>query len=688
MQKSILVCLMLSMTIQLVGQVQINPEKVEVIRDQWGVPHIYAETDAEVAYGLAWAHSEDDFKNIQLPLLIGKQMLGRKYGKQGAAADYLVGLLRMRELAQKAIEEADPAFLKIAEGYRQGINAFARKYPEKVLVKKAFPVLIQDVYTAYGISLAVISGVDKTVKNIFEMDFAALEAPKTGEGSNSFAVSRDKTNDNNVFLAVNSHQPLEGPTAWYEAHLVSEEGWNMMGGLFPGAPVVFVGTNPNLGWCHTVNYPDKIDVYQLQVNADDPYQYKIDNEWKRFETDKVKLKVKLFPGIRIGVKKEVLWSDFGPAIMTERGTYAFHMGALEEIRAIEQWYEMNKANDFEEFMKAIENPAIPGFNIVYADQNSNIAHIGFGKLPIREKGYNWRGVVEGINSKVIHKAYHPLSDLPQNLNPASGYVFNTNNSAFSSSGKGFNPLPSDYDHTMGFDIWENNRSTRYLELMGFEGPISYDQFKEIKYDITLPDSLVFPLDINPLWSLNPGFSSKADQVASYIREWNKTGTLHSVGPVHAIKTYENLQKELKIPYKGYYRPSIAEFNRALEETHDFLLKHHGTLDVPLSDFQFLVRGKKALPLRGVDDVLAAMRSVTYEKGTVKGFQGESYIMMVKYPTNGLPIIETVNAFGASNDPDSPHYDDQMDMFVNQQLKLMTLDIDEVRQKAERIYHPN
>ncbi len=117
-------------------------------------------------------------------------------------------------------------------------------------------------------------------------------------------MSRSKTTDDNVYLAVNAHQPLEGPVGWYEAHLISDEGWNMLGGLFPGGPTVFHGTNEHLGWAHTVNYPDKLDVFQLEMDPDDNDRYKLDEEWLTLDHQKVKLKVKIWPGLKITVKKD------------------------------------------------------------------------------------------------------------------------------------------------------------------------------------------------------------------------------------------------------------------------------------------------------------------------------------------------------------------------------------------------
>ncbi len=664
----------------------INPSQIEIIRDQWGVPHIYAPTDEAATYGLAWAHAEDDFETIQLPLISAKGMLGRHLGKGGAAVDYVAALLRLEETAKDYQKNIDPKFRKLVIAYAEAMNAFAAKYPDRILVKKAFPITERDVLKAYGLSLAVISGADRTIKNLFDGKVTPVASWGTS-GSNAIAVSRERTNDGHTYLAVNSHQPLEGPVAWYETHVVSKEGWNMMGGLFPGAPVVLHGTNENLGWAHTVNYPDKIDIYQLELNPNDEDQYLVDGRWKTLEKERVKLKVKVF-GVIITVKRDVLWSDFGPAMRNDKGVFAFRLSTMDDISAIEQWYYMNKAESLEEFQDILRDVSNPGFNIVYADAKDHIYHIGYGKIPIRKSGYDWEATLPGNKRDMWSGKYHDFQDLPQNLDPASGFIFNTNNSAFSSSSKGHNPNPENYDATMGFRVWENNRSTRLLELINEEKTLSYNRFKEIKYDLTLPESLVFPIDLNDLFteSYVPS-SEEAKGVKNLISRWDRKADLDAIGPAQAMLTYEWLNRKHKIPYRTYFKPIKADIDSALVYAHEYLTEHFGKVNVRLGEFQFLVRGDRKIPIQGMNDVLAAMNSRPQKNGTRHAALGESYIMMVRYPREGLPIIETVNVFGASNQPDSPHYADQMDMFAKQQLKPMTLDIKEVRKNAKRIYHP-
>ena len=165
------------------------------------------------------------------------------------------------------------------------------------------------------------------------------------KGSNVFAVASHRSADEKVRLAINSHQPWDGQFVWYEAHINSEEGWNMIGGLFPGSPVVLVGHNDHLGWGHTVNAPDLIDVYELELHPNNPYQYKIDDEWKHFIVKDIPIEVRLFGLFNWTFYKEALWSIHGPVLKGKHATYAIRFANYNNIQMVEQWYRMNKATN-------------------------------------------------------------------------------------------------------------------------------------------------------------------------------------------------------------------------------------------------------------------------------------------------------------------------------------------------------
>lgn len=659
---------------------QIDPTRIKIARDQWGVPHIFAPTDAEVAYGLAWAHAEDDFSTIQQVILPTKGLLGKHLGKKGAAIDYVVGLIRARETAYANYETAiSDDYKAVLSGYVQGLNAYASTHPKEVLAKKLFPLSPQDGLVGFILANASFSGVDKVLTNLLSTE--TTKTPTTSGGSNAFAISANKTTDGKTYLAINSHQPLEGPVAWYEAHLCSEQGWNIIGGLFPGAATVLHGCNENLGWAHTVNFHDKMDVYQLEINAQNKEQYKLDGEWKLLEMKKIKLKIK---GIPVPINKKAYWSEYGPVVITKKGTFALRFSGLFEVRTGEQWYRMNKANSYTEFYKALQMTAIPGgFNIVYADKRDTIFYITNGKIPFRNIKYNWKNTLPGNTSETLWTTYHPVKDLPQVVNPRSGYVFNTNNTPYNCTDPADNPNPQNYDHTMGIETFELNRSVRVGELMKQYEKISYEDFKTIKYDLQLPSQLKYSVDIAGLFLLSKEEYPELEDVITILNTWDKKATIQSQGATVFLLTYHQLRNQNNQGI-SITKETIVD---ALRQTKEHLTKYFGKVDVPLGYLQRHTRGKVSLACPGIPDVLRAMDSKPTEDGRMRAYQGESYIELVRFSKNGLPEIETVNAYGASNHPDSEHYTDQMEMFVNQKTKKMTLDKQTVLREARRVYSP-
>lgn len=665
-----------------IGMAQVNPVKIDIVRDRYGVPHIFAKTDPEVSYGLAWAHAEDDFGTIQQTLLAGKAMLGQYKGKEGASIDYIIHLLRIPEMVEEHYEtDLAPDFKKLIEGYCNGLNAYAKKHPEEVLVKKSFPVTPKDLIQCTVLQLCILSGADKALTSIFKGKVPLLENYKAA-GSNAFAFNSAKTTDGNVYLDINAHQPLEGPVAFYEAHLCSEEGWNILGANFPGAPCILHGCNEFLGWAHTVNNPDKLDIYQLQIHPKNKLQYKYDGEWLDLEERTAHLKVKM-KGLVLPISKKAYWSKYGPTLITEQGAFSLRMPSLMDIRGMEQWYRFNKAKNFTEFKTALNMLAIPGYNIVYADKYDTIFYISNGRIPVRDPKFNWKTTLPGNTSATRWTNIHPVEDLPQVLQPKSGFVFNTNHSPFHSTEGPENPVVK--DPTMGYETLENNRSRRFEELVARQDKVSYETFRKIKFDRQYPGKFAFPINIDSIFLLKATDYPEVADLITHLQQWDRVTSAESIGAACFLKVYENINKTRGL-YSSTGVLTSGQALKVLLEVKAQMMELYGSTSLKLGDIQKLVRGEKEIPQGGLPDVLATMHSVAYKNGLLKGNQGDAYIELVKFTKNG-PEIESINAYGASARKDSPHYTDQMELYSKQQTKKMTLKKDEVYKNAERIYHP-
>jgi len=668
------------------ARAQFDVSKIDIVRDKWGVPHIFGNTDADVAYGLAYAHAEDDFETIQTSFLAGKAMLGRLKGKDGAAIDYVVHLLRIPELVNAKYEtDISPAYKKVLEGYCAGFNAYAKTHSKEVLVKQLLPLTPKDMLCFSVLQLCISSGADDALKSIYGGSVAVLNNMKPA-GSNAFAFNSNITADGQVYLAINSHQPLEGPVSWYEAHLCSNEGWNIIGALFPGSPSILHGCNQYLGWAHTVNNPDKLDIYQLEVNPKNKLEYKFDGKWERFEVTKVHLNVLVAGITTIGVNKDAYWCKYGPVAITKKGVFAIRTAALFDIKGLEEWYLLNKAKSFTEFKNILQMEAIPGYNLVYADRYDTIYYLSNAKIPIRDKSFSWKTTLPGNTSRTLWNEMHPISDLPQVLQPACGYVFNTNNTPFHATG-GIDNFPlQGYDETMGYEKYDNNRSLRFEELVKQYNKLSYADMKRIKYDLQLPAKLSYSVNTDTLFLIPAKQHPEISDVIQLLQEWNKKGDVNNTGATLFDIIYYYVVNELQNG-KSYTTVSTAKAVELFRYARTYLLEHFKKINVSLGDYQKLVRGNKILPLQGIPDVIAAIYATPYKNGLVRGSQGESYIELVRFTKDG-PQIESVNCYGASNRPNSPHYSDQAELFIKQSTKPMTFDKAEIYKNAERIYHPN
>lgn len=670
----------------------VDPNDVTIVRDQWGVAHIYGKTDADAAYGLAWATAEDDFEAMQTTFMVSKAMLGRKHGKEGAIIDYVNHLLRLDDLVNEKYEkDLSPAFRNYMQAYCQGVNDYASTHKKEVELKGLFPITPKELLKGYALSIGLMTGVKDGLENIFEGRVDDTEVD-IDFGSNAFAFSKKKTTDGKTYLIVNAHQPITGPMAFYEAHMVSEEGLNIHGGTFPGAATILHGVNENLGWAHTTNGFDKIDVYELEMNPENENQYKFDDEWLDLEVRKVKLKVKIL-GIKIPVKQKTYWSKYGATLKTDNGVYSIRMLANMDVRFAEQWYKMGKATNYNEFMDALHMQAIPMQNITYADKEDNIMFINHGVMPVRNPKYNWQKVLPGNTSETLWTEIEPLEAHPQVINPDCGYVFNTNQTPFTCTCPEENPKPEDYPSTGGYRMLDNNRSLRVRELYDGKAKMSMERLKEIKYDLQFPEESVFlNTFIYRMFDLDTNKYPHLAKAIAKGKAWNRRmDKENEVAPLVYFATgyVFELRNVLTTGFRKDLELSEDELVAALEFGQNFLLKHFGTIDVKYGNILRHRRGNKDFAFQGFPDVMGSMMSdedEPHKDGTFTANHGEDLIMFIKFTEAG-PEFSTIDAYGVSNKPDSPHYNDQMEMYLKGQSKPMSLNKSQVMANAKSVYHP-
>lgn len=664
-----------------------------IIRDKFGVPHIYGKRDADVAFGLAYAHAEDDWATIQDVILFSRGQLATKTGKAGAITDYLIASLGIwRDINEKYETDLSSQTRALVEGYAAGINLWCAEKKNRCAPGVA-SVTGKDVVAGFAARTPFFYGLDEALTDLFRSSprqHAALEQarvallrlpPSVEIGSNAMALSPARAADGHTRLMVNSHQPWTGPVAWYEARLKSDEGIDMIGGLFPGSPLILHGAGPKLGWAFTVNKPDLVDVYKLEVDSPKhPTKYRFDGGWKDFEISKAKFRVKLFGPFSLPVEKTVLRAVQGPAFITPSGVYAVAYAGAGDIRAVEQWDRLDHATDFPSWKAAMSMQAIPSFNVVYADATGTIAYFYNEAIPIRSGHQDWTKIADGSRADLIWKGTRPFGTAPFVVRPSSGYVVSSNHSPFLASGPADNPDPENYPADYGVDRRVTNRSLRIQALYSADPSITGNEFVAYKMDVRYaPNSRLGVLISNLLADPAANSDQSLKSALDVLRDWDFSAEKNSRGAALAIRT-----GRLALgPLLDGTNAETPDPKAALKQAANELKKVFGRLDPEWGQTMRLKRGKVDLPLDGAPDTLRAIYPADASVSHVwEGGGGDSYILYADWAPDGSQTIKTIHQFGSATlDETSPHYADQAPLFANEEWKEPPMSLDALLKQA-------
>jgi acyl-homoserine-lactone acylase len=674
---------------------------VTVYRDVFGVPHIYGARDRDVAFGLAYAHAEDDWDTIQLRLAATRGQSARLTGMEGARADYLVHLMRVWDVVEARYEsDIGPETRALVEAYADGLNLYALENPDRVL-SALLPVTGKDVVAGFVFVTPLFYGLNREIARILDPpDPAALmpgeetgghaalgglAALFEGMGSNAFAVAPSRSADGRTRLLINSHQPFDGPVAWYEVRLSSREGLDVAGGVFPGSPVMLHGHNRHLGWANTVNRPDLVDIYRLTIHPRYDDMYRFDGGWHELERREITLRIRLFGPFAWPVKRDVWYSPHhGPVLRTSHGTFAIRYAGMDEVRQIEQYYRLNRARNFAEWRNAMAMNALPSINYIYADAEGNIALLYNARMPKRAPGYDWRGILPGEDPRAIWHEYEPFDSLPFLVNPFSGFIINANNTPFRATEDGYNLDPEDYPDHFGIETTMTNRAYRALELFSADPAITREAFMAYKFDKGYSrDSKVGPL-VERLLAENFSGDPLLREAQALLAEWDWQADVENRTAALALLTaYPVLREE----HDGNAAPDpVAAFSRAARD----LMRHYGRLDVPWGEINRLHRGAVDMPLGGGPDALRAVYAQPSlgEDGRLTARAGDTLIMMVEWDTDGALRSRSIHQYGtATLDESSPHFADQTPLFARERFKPVLWEREELLPTVTREYRP-
>ena len=670
---------------------------VTIHRDSWGVPHIYGPTDASVVFGHLYAQAEDNFWQIEENFILATGRAAEVHGEEALPGDLLVRALEIERLSMEEYERSAPRLRALCDAFAAGLNYFLAKNPDvKPRLLKRFEPWHVFAFCRYGLYVQFvlrregISGrnVQGTLKEL---------PPEHSQGSNMWAIAPSKTESGHALLFINPHQPYFGPGQFYEGHLHSEEGLNMSGAAFFGSLVPTLGHNEKLGWSHTVNYPDIADLYVESFDDPaDPLAYRWGKERRRAEQWSETLKILGSEGIR-----EKLYqfrkTHHGPIVGTHKGKpVSLRLSRFVKGGQIAQWYAMSRAGSLEEFRKAIEPLAIPMFNIMYADREGNIFYVYNAAVPRRAPGLNWSEPVDGSDPGTEWRGYHPLAELPQLLNPPSGFLQNCNQTPFTTT-IGDNPRPGEFPPYMVTEK-DNPRAKISRRLLSRKEKFSFDSLCEAGFDTTVLLAEEQIPGIVRAWELarrsDRRLAKKMALPVAELKKWDCVARVDST-EMTLFAVWAELGK-FKLDPRKDPRAALRNLARATAG----LRWHFGTWHVPWGELNRLQRippelepgfsdSAPSLPIAGGPGWLGMVfnfyaRRVDGQKKRY-GVAGHSYVSVVNF--GPAASARSILVFGQSADPDSPHHLDQAKLFARKKLKPALFSREEIEKNSLRVYHP-
>lgn len=633
---------------------------VTIHRDRWGVPHVVARTDAGCVYGLMFAQAEDHFAQLELDAI---QAIGRQAeieGERGVANDTRVRTFEVVQQAKEAYRTASPRLRGLAEAYAEGLNRYLDRHPE---VKPRLLTRFEPWFFMASIDLpGSIDGISTGARSFEE------GLPDTG--SNAWALAPSRTTSDHATLFLNPHVGLFGGGLRYECHLESGEGWRFSGFCILGQPIPHSGHNGRLGWTQTNSNADRADAFRLTMDGPDHYRFGPERRAVQSWTDT----------LRVGGEVRALTlrkSHQGPLVRPEVAV------RFPVDRAVRQWaqkYAMGRARDLSEFRRALGMGCLTYSNTTYADRAGNIAFWYGNTVPRRDPSFDWSRPVDGSDPRTEWRGFHTPEELPHVVNPPSGFVQNGNSDPWETTTVG-NPDPHRFPSYVVRDV-DTPRARNMRRLLVSKARFTFEEQERMAFDTY---SITAAERLPGLFEAAAGREDLAGPIAE-LRAWDRRLGIHSVAATLYVRAEEELGQVRRGPV-GSPSDLVEGLARAVAR----LEREWGTWRVPFGLVNRLQRRQPfdasapSLAVAGGPSGLGQVFAFTGPTvGRVRfGTSGNTYVGLVEFGPRVR--ARSVNGFGQSGDPASPHYFDQAGLYAVGRFKEAFFDLAGVRFEAS--YRP-
>ena len=681
---------------------------VEILRDRWGIAHIYGETDADTVFGALYAQAEDDFNRVETNYI---NAMGRLAEAEGAGQIYRDLRMRLfiRQPEMEDLYETSPDWLKkLMDAFADGLNYYLHTHPEVT------PRVIDrfEPWMALTFSEGSIGGDIERVDISRLRDFygpgdmIALVDDQVVDmeprGSNGFSIAPSNSATGNALFLINPH------TSFFfrsELHMVSNEGLNAYGAVTWGQFFIYQGFNEYTGWMHTSSRADAIDEYlETIVERDDGYHYAYGDEERRLLESRVEIDFR--DGDSTGTREFAVYhSHHGPIIREQDGRWVAISLMEQPVRALTQSYLRTKSRNYMEFNASMEMLTNSSNNTVYADADGNIAYYHGNFIPRRDLSFDWNQPLDGSNPATDWQGLHPVEETITLLNPPNGWIQNTNNTPFSAAGE-FSPRPEDYPRYMANNP-ENPRGIHAIRVLEGSTDFTLESLIEAAYDSLL--TAFEPLIPALLAAAEEAPADDLQDQLALLAGWDYRFSADSVETTLAVYWGQALMDSVSgqasaegVNIYQYMADNSGAGQKldALREAVDQLQRDWDSWQVPWGEVNRYQRingdivqpfndDEPSLPVgfaSGRWGALASFGSRTYP-GTRRmyGTSGNSFVAAVEF---GSPLrAKAITVGGLQSDPSSVHFDDQAEMYANGEFRDVLFYRDDIEANLERRYQP-
>lgn len=675
-------------------------------RDEWGVPHIYADNTRAMAFAFGYAQAADHLEAMLMAYRMANGRASEVLGEALAASDELAIRLAHADLAYAAYQRADAVTLDLCEGFAQGVNAWLLEHPNDA------PAWAEGVHPADILAL-----LHRYLLSMAPFDYPESTHLLPGTPSaNAWAVAPSMSKNGDAMLVINPHTRYDGPYQWYEAHLATKE-LNVYGCTLFGLPVILMGHNDTLGWALSPNQADIADIYveyPPKAPARNPKSFMPGRNAVHYQG--VPYTVNAYRSFYVkgenGFDKRTVAQQrtmHGPVVATAGGRpLTWRVGGYTDFGGIRQLFDMGLASDLNQFRSVVDRQQLSSFHVLYADRAGNIwyqynARVGRKPDAVGAPGSPMASVesVYDFPLSTIEGLFEwgnliAPDALPWSLNPKAGYLQACGTPPWlvtANSGSGAANWP-----TWLVRDSDSYRAKRVRRLFSM-GPRSFRDLQAMLFDIVVPLAaeavpfLFWAAESNPNWlsRAHPDLLVGLEM----LRDWNYLASTDSMAmtffhvwwSVLRLGTDGNVMRDEALHariqenapwFQIYALESAAEGAKLLRNEFQ-------TMSVPWGEVHTIRRGRREEPLPGAHSggPIFASADQTYVRGKWQVDGGYGFAMVVRFSEE--PQAVTLVPFGTSEDANSPHYSDQLDLLVQRRLKVASFKREDVERRAASAY---